>query len=99
MPTAANYWEHAQVDPGNRFTDAFPVDEPDPGDLNYRYELRATKALYGCAGRELARGDRIAGMAASQAEVVHEGVKYDVEVDTTHAEAIDCARTIAHHVK
>lgn len=38
-------------------------------------------------------------MAASQADVVHQGVKYDLEVDTTHAEAIDCAGTIALHVK
>jgi chloramphenicol 3-O phosphotransferase len=50
------------------------------------------------AGRELARGDRNVGMAALQAEVVHEGVKYDVEVDTTHTESIDCARAIALHV-
>ena len=50
------------------------------------------------AGREIARGDRITGMAALQADVVHEGVKYDLEVDTTHAEAIDCARTIALHL-
>ena len=35
------------------------------------------------AGREVARGDRIQGMAASQADVVHEGVFYDLEVDTT----------------
>jgi chloramphenicol 3-O phosphotransferase len=36
------------------------------------------------AGRELARGDRVRGMAMSQAEVVHQGVAYDLEVDTTH---------------
>jgi chloramphenicol 3-O phosphotransferase len=47
------------------------------------------------AGRELARGDRAVGMAASQAEIVHQGVLYDVEVDTTRTESIDCARTIA----
>lgn len=47
------------------------------------------------AGREIARGDRVAGQAASQAKVVHEGVAYDLEVDTTHAEAMDCARLIA----
>jgi chloramphenicol 3-O phosphotransferase len=47
------------------------------------------------ADRELARGDRVAGMAASQAEVVHRGVTYDLEVDTTHAESMQCARTIA----
>jgi chloramphenicol 3-O phosphotransferase len=47
------------------------------------------------AEREAARGDRAVGMAALQADIVHEGVRYDVEVDTTHAEPIDCARTIA----
>ncbi|MDG9716051.1 chloramphenicol phosphotransferase CPT [Streptomyces sp. DH24] len=47
------------------------------------------------AGRELARGDRTVGMAASQAEIVHEGVVYDVEVDTSKTEALECARTIA----
>jgi chloramphenicol 3-O phosphotransferase len=47
------------------------------------------------AGRELARGDRTIGMAASQAELVHRGVTYDLEVDTTHTEAVECARTIA----
>ncbi|WP_328767958.1 chloramphenicol phosphotransferase CPT [Streptomyces sp. NBC_00286] len=50
------------------------------------------------AGREVARGDRIQGMAASQADVVHEGVVYDLEVDTTHTESLVCARTIAAHV-
>ncbi|HEY0452183.1 chloramphenicol phosphotransferase CPT [Actinophytocola sp.] len=46
-------------------------------------------------GRELARGDRVTGMAASQADVVHRGVAYDLEVDTTHAESLDCARAVA----
>ena len=50
------------------------------------------------AGRELARGDRIQGMAVSQAEAVHRGVVYDLEVDTTHTEALACARTIATHI-
>ena len=51
------------------------------------------------AGREIARGDRVVGMAASQAELVHRGVAYDVQVDTTHTEALDCARMIAAHVR
>jgi len=51
------------------------------------------------AGRELARGDRAVGMAAMQATIVHEGVSYDIEVDTTHTESLDCARTIAKHLK
>ncbi|GAA1843070.1 hypothetical protein GCM10009687_05660 [Asanoa iriomotensis] len=50
------------------------------------------------AGRELARGDRTPGMAASQAEVVHQGVAYDLEVDTTHLESLTCAHTIAAHL-
>jgi chloramphenicol 3-O phosphotransferase len=50
------------------------------------------------AGREVIRGDRVAGMAASQAELVHLGVVYDVEVDNSHTEALDCARAIAERV-
>jgi len=49
--------------------------------------------------REIARGDRITGMAASQAELVHHGVHYDLQVDTTHTEALDCARAIAARVR
>lgn len=50
------------------------------------------------AGREVARGDRVGGMAVSQAEVVHHGVVYDLEVDTTHVESLACAHTIAARV-
>ena len=50
------------------------------------------------AGREIARGDRVTGMAAAQAMLVHRGVAYDVQVDTTHTEALDCARAIAARV-
>jgi chloramphenicol 3-O phosphotransferase len=50
------------------------------------------------AGRELARGDRVRGMAVSQAEVVHQSVVYDMEVDTTHTESLTCARMIAARV-
>ena len=51
------------------------------------------------AGRETARGDRATGMAASQADVVHQGVVYDLQVDTTHTEALECARAIAARVR
>jgi chloramphenicol 3-O phosphotransferase len=51
------------------------------------------------AGRELARGDRIGGMAAAQAGLVHRGMAYDLEVDTTHAEALECARVIAARIR
>ena len=44
----------------------------------------------------------MAGVAAmvrvSQAEAVHRGVAYDLEVDTTHAESLVCARDIAARV-
>ncbi|MFE5862386.1 chloramphenicol phosphotransferase CPT [Streptomyces virginiae] len=49
------------------------------------------------AGREIARGDRVRGMAAAQADAVHRGVTYDIEVDTTRAESLECARVIASH--
>jgi chloramphenicol 3-O phosphotransferase len=48
--------------------------------------------------REVARGDRVTGMAASQAEMAHNGVVYDIEVDTSHTESLDCARAIAARV-
>ncbi len=51
------------------------------------------------AGREIARGDRVRGMAELQAEVVHEGVVYDLVVDTTHTESLACAQTIAARVR
>jgi chloramphenicol 3-O phosphotransferase len=47
------------------------------------------------AAREMARGDRATGMAASQALMVHQDVVYDIEVDTSHTESLDCARLIA----
>ncbi|RDI17423.1 chloramphenicol 3-O phosphotransferase [Lentzea flaviverrucosa] len=50
------------------------------------------------AGRELARGDRVAGMAEAQAELVHRGMTYDVEVDSAKSEAVECARVIAARV-
>lgn len=46
------------------------------------------------SSREAARGDRNAGMAALQAHEVHADVTYDVEVDTTAAPAMHCARIL-----
>ena len=46
-------------------------------------------------GREIARGDRVIGIAASQAGAVHQGVGYDIEGNTGQTESGDCARTIA----
>lgn len=50
-------------------------------------------------GREIARGDRVPGMADWQQDVVHVGVEYDIMIDTTSTESIDCARRIAAHVR
>jgi chloramphenicol 3-O phosphotransferase len=50
------------------------------------------------AGRELARGDRVSGMAEMQADLVHRGMTYDVEVDTTRTEALTCAKAIAERI-
>jgi chloramphenicol 3-O phosphotransferase len=50
------------------------------------------------ATREASRPDRVPGMAMAQADAVHAGVAYDVEVDTTHHSASACARSIAEHI-
>lgn len=50
------------------------------------------------AERERARGDRVVGMAEKQARMVHVGVAYDIEVDTTNASAMACAQIIAQRV-
>jgi chloramphenicol 3-O phosphotransferase len=51
------------------------------------------------SAREAVRPDRTAGMAASQATKVHEGVRYDVVVDTTVISSAECARVILGHVR
>jgi chloramphenicol 3-O phosphotransferase len=44
--------------------------------------------------RELQRQDRVIGLARDQAERVHEGVRYDIVVDTTDAAPDECATLI-----
>lgn len=44
--------------------------------------------------RELARGDRMIGLAQDQAFRVHDGVTYDLVVDTTGASPLNCAGPI-----
>jgi chloramphenicol 3-O phosphotransferase len=51
------------------------------------------------AAREQARPDRITGMAASQTLIVHEGVRYDVVVDSTSASTDECARAVLRCVR
>ena len=46
------------------------------------------------AAREVARGDRVVGMSALQAPIVHAGIVYNFEVDTGAATPADCARAI-----
>ena len=48
--------------------------------------------------REKGRGDRVTGMAELQAEMVHAGIAYDMEVDTSEMSAVECARLIAQRV-
>jgi chloramphenicol 3-O phosphotransferase len=45
--------------------------------------------------RELERGDRGVGTARSQVGVVHEGVSYDLELDTSRLDAAACADEIS----
>ena len=47
------------------------------------------------AAREAGRADRVPGMAESQAETVHRGVVYSLEVDTATTDSLTCARTVA----
>jgi chloramphenicol 3-O phosphotransferase len=48
--------------------------------------------------RERSRAGRVGGMARLQAARVHQGVVYDLIVDTTATSAADCARTVAAHL-
>ncbi|WP_030242042.1 chloramphenicol phosphotransferase CPT [Streptomyces sp. NRRL S-350] len=50
------------------------------------------------AAREAARGDRVPGMAAAQAESVHRGVSYDLVVDTSRATVGECAGLVLARV-
>jgi len=48
--------------------------------------------------RERARGDRAVGMARAQADVVHEGIGYDLEVDAGVLSPADAAAVVAASV-
>lgn len=67
------------------------------GDLSVLWVgVRCENAV--AAGRAVARGDRARGMVEAQADVVHEGVVYDLEVDTSRTASLVCARAIAARV-
>ena len=46
------------------------------------------------AFRERARGDRVVGMARAQATMVHDGIDYDLEVDTSTTSAMEAAARV-----
>jgi chloramphenicol 3-O phosphotransferase len=48
--------------------------------------------------REQQRENRVTGMAQLQAQMVHAGIEYDMEVDTTKTPSVECARRIATRV-
>lgn len=50
------------------------------------------------AERERDRVDRVEGMAANQAELVHRGIDYDLEVDTSVVDAATIATRIRKHL-
>jgi chloramphenicol 3-O phosphotransferase len=56
--------------------------------------VRVDCPLEELARREAARGDRRAGLAARQYDRVHQGVVYDVVVDTSRLTPASCARRI-----
>jgi len=45
--------------------------------------------------REIARGDRVVGTARAQARAAHEGVRYDIEVDTGQTDVVRAAEAVA----
>ena len=50
------------------------------------------------AHRERERGDRRIGSAIEQSRRVHQGMDYDLQVDTSFKSAEQCARYIAKHI-
>ncbi|MEU6345667.1 chloramphenicol phosphotransferase CPT [Streptomyces sp. NPDC046977] len=58
--------------------------------------VRCDGAVAAC--REVARGDRVSGLARSQADAVHRGVTYHLTLDTAGTESMDCARLITRHL-
>lgn len=73
-----------------RLADAFP------GAALVWVGVRCTPAV--AAARERERPDRVVGMARTQADRVHVGVRYDVEVDTTTMSPQECAAAIVSHL-
>lgn len=51
------------------------------------------------AARERGRPDRIVGMAVSQATRVHDGLRYEADVDTTSMSIEECTRVVLAHMQ
>src|SRR5262249_36664812 len=49
--------------------------------------------------RERQRGDRMVGLARWQHERVHKGMNYDLEVDTSRATPMECAKLIKRKIR
>ncbi|CAN5626806.1 hypothetical protein BH10ACT1_BH10ACT1_19530 [soil metagenome] len=49
--------------------------------------------------RERDRGDRVPGQHAHQVAIVHQGVGYDLEVDTTSVSTESCAQVVVAHIR
>lgn len=68
----------------------------------WRSELTDVEVLLVCVvapvhvleQRETARGNRISGEARAQVGLIHDGIEYDVVVDTSRQSPDDCARAI-----
>lgn len=68
----------------------------------WRHTLRAMRVSWVgvrcdievAAAREAARGDRAHNLARAQSNIVHQGVQYDAEVDTTLLTSVDAAQRL-----
>ena len=89
-----------QAAPMSLQTSAAGIEFGKDGEVIVGPEFRTLEAAWIAGIAAMANaGARIIGMAASQAELVHRGIAYDLQVDTTHTEALPCAQAIAAHVQ
>lgn len=49
--------------------------------------------------REKARGDRLIGLAREQSAHLHDGIDYDLEMDTSELAPVDCAQRVLERLK
>jgi chloramphenicol 3-O phosphotransferase len=63
------------------------------GDLEFLL-VGVVAPLHVLEERESARGDRVLGEARAQVDVIHQGIEYDLIVDTSRQSPEDCAHAI-----